>query len=205
MRIQDVIDLAKYSELNSTSLKDNDTAIILFINAGLLELYKRFPLQINEHIVTLLDGVTMYDLPDDFMYVLEAYGEPDPSSSDTVNHLTINDPEDPYSVFFPGFKQVQVPLTATGSFVSLLYVAKPPSYTEDDMSEILELPDTLVECLLHYIGYKAHLGIRGDTQAENNAHFIRFERSCQKALDLGVAYPLDSMRMVDRLADRNFV
>ena len=205
MRVQDIVDLAKYSELSSTSLKDNDTAIILFINAGLLELYKRFPLQVNEHIVALQEGVTMYDLPSDFMYILEAYGEPAEGSSDTVVVLPINDPDDPYSVFFPGFRQVQVPLTANGSFVSLLYVAKPPSYTEDDLSELLELPDTLVDCLLHYIGYKAHLGIRGDTQAENNAHFMRFERSCQKALDLGVAYPLDSMRMIDRLSDRNFV
>ena len=205
MRIQDVVDLAKYSELNSTAIKDNNVAIISLLNAGLLELYKRFPLQVNEYVVTLADGVSLYTLPTDFMYILEVYGESTEGTSNELVPLSINDSSDPYSVFFPGYKQIQVPLSSDGSFISLLYAAKPPLYTEDDFAEILELPETLIECLVHYIGYKAHLGIRGDGQSENNAHYARFERSCQRALDLGVAHPIDSFKMVNRLTDRNFV
>lgn len=204
MRLQDIIDLAKYSELSSTAIKDNNDAIILFINAGMLEIYKRFPVKVNEHIVTLSDDTTLYSLPTDFMYALEAFGEAQENSVGESTELSINEPEDPYGIFIPNTKQVQVPLSNTGYFISIMYVAKPTYYTDDDLAEEIDLPETLIEPLLHYIGYKAHLGIRSDGQSDNNAHYMRFERSCDKARELGVAYPLDSMSMINRLGDRNF-
>jgi hypothetical protein len=83
-------------------------------------------------------------------------------------------------------------------------VAKPKFYDPDDLSDELELPDTLIEPLLHYIGYKAHLGVRSDGQSENNAHFTRFERSCDKARTLGVAHSIDSLSMAERIFNRGF-
>lgn len=204
MIIQDVIDLAKYSELSGSSLKDNNDAILLFINAGMLELHKRFQLKTNEHIVNLQEGVTLYSLPEDFLYAIEAFGEVREGYSG-LPHLPINDEDEPYSIFFPNHKEVQVPLVEYGASISIIYGAKPIRYDIDDLAEELDLPETLIEALLHYIGYKAHLGIKGDAQSENNAHYIRFDRSCKKARELGVAHPIDSWRMVDRLNSRGFV
>lgn len=204
MRVQDVVDTARYSELAGVAVKDNTDAIIAFLNLGMLELFKRFPLNTKEHIVDLVEGTTIYDLPTDYMYALSAYGESPEDTYDGITDVPINDEDEPYSIFFPNHKQVQIPLVASGAYVSIIYVAKPESYTSDNLDVELDLPDPLVDCLLHYIGYRAHLGVRGDGQAENNAHYTRFERSCQKARELGVSHPLDSWRMIDRLKDRGF-
>lgn len=205
MILQHVIDLARYSEVAGTSIKDNTAAIILFINAGMLELYKRFPVNTKEHIIPLVDGTTTYALPSDFMYVLSAFEELPEGSETIASEIPINDEHDPKSIFLPNHTEVQVPLVADNSYISLIYIPKPPSYTEADLNTEIDIPETLIDCLLHYVGYKAYLGIRSDGQSENNAHYLRFERSCDRARELGVSHPLDSLQAPRKLADRGFV
>ena len=205
MILQDVIDLARYSELAGTAIKSNTAAIILFLNAGMTELYKRFPLSTNEHIVTLIEGTVSYPLPTDYMYIVSAYEEVAENGINTLSEIPVNDDSSLKSIYFPNHKEVQIPYSETGAYISIIYVAKPVYYTSADLAVELDLPETLINCLMHYIGYKAHLGIRGDGQSENSAHFVRFERSCDKARDLGVAHPIDSLNAVERLAQRGFV
>jgi len=205
MIIQDVVDLAKYSEVSSTAIKDNTDAILLFMNAGMLELYKRFPIKVEEHVIALVEGTTLYTLPTNFMYPLSAHGEVPENEINVMVELPINEEDDLLSVFFPNHTQVQIPAVEDGAIVSILYVPKPVRYTVSDVALELDLPETLIEPLLHYIGYKAHLGIRSDAQTETNAHYVRFDASCKKARELGVAYPQDSLGMVGRLSRRGFV
>ena len=205
MLVQDVIDLASFSELSSTAIKDNTPVILLFLNAAMLELHKRFPLKIEEQVLVLVEGVTTYPVNSDFLYVLDAYGE---VSEDNPNVLApkvpINEENDPRSIFFPNHREVLVPLTTNGAIISLVYAAKPPRYTEVDLATELDLPDTLIEPLLQYMAYKAHAGITAGIQDEHNTHYRRFDSSCRKARELGVAYPLDSWCMPDRLFYRGF-
>ena len=208
MLVQDIIDTARYSELSSVAVKDNTDAIITFINLGMLELYKRFPLKMKEHVVAVNDGVGIYSLPSDFMYALSVYT--DMTNPDGPVELSLNDDKADDSIFIPNHKQVQIDskvvTDADGNIdnVSIIYVGKPDRYSADDTSSEIDLPDTLVDCLIHYVGYKGLLGVRSDGQSENNAHWARFERSCAKAVELGVAYSIDSWRMADRLDDRGF-
>lgn len=206
MTTQDVIDLIRYGEFNSLAIKDNIDAIIAFINMGIMELYKRFPIEIKEHLVPLEYGKVFYTLPDDFMYPLEAYGEIDENSEvREAPELAINDSDDPYSIFFPNHYQVQIPLVASGENISIIYVSKPSKVTNTDLNTELPIPDTLIEALIYYIGFRGHTGIRSDSQSENNIHWIRFDQSCKKARELGIAYPLDNWKMSDRLNNRGFV
>lgn len=206
MIVQDVIDLSKYSELNSLAIKSDNNAIITLMNMGIMELYKRFPLAINEFIVDLEDNKIFYDLPSDFMYPLEAYGEVDENSTTKeAPELPINDTDEPFSIFFPNHTQVQIPVVASGEHISILYASKPPRLTINDLNAELPIPDALIEALVYYIGFRAHTGIRSDGQSENSMHWIRFDQSCKKARELGVAYPLDSWNMPDRLSNRGFV
>ena len=205
MIIQDVVDTARYSELSGSSLKDNVEAIILFLNAGLLELHKRFQLDTNEHIITVTEGVDIYPLPEDFLHLVDVYGEVVEGSLDAPPRLPVNDNGNPYSVFLPSYKELQVPRIMVGDKLSVIYAAVPTTYTVDDLGVDLQLPPALIEPLLHYIGYKAHLGIRGDAQAETNTHYLRFDRSCSKARELGIAQSLDSWEMDTRLRTRGFV
>lgn len=206
MITQDVLNLIKYGEVTNLAIKNDTAALLAFVNMGILELYKRFPLHVEEYIVALQDNVTSYNLPSDFMYPLEVYGEVLENSLDTkAPELPINDSDDPLSVFFPNYYQVQVPLESSGNYISIIYVTKPIPLTEADLLSDIGIPDTLVEALVYYVGFRAHTGIRADGQAENNMHWIRFDQSCKKARELGVAYPLDSWKMTDRLQNRGFV
>lgn len=205
MTLQDIVDLAKHSEAAGTAIKDNTDVILLFLNSGMTELYKRFPLNTEELIVSLVEGTTEYALPTDYMYYMSAFEEVDINGTMGISEIAINDESDDKSIFFPNHKIVQIPGSEDGAFISIIYVSKPPSYNNSNLGDDIDLPDTLINCLLHYIGYKAHLGISANGQAETNAHFVRFERSCDKARELGVAHPVASLQTTSRLIDRGFV
>ena len=208
MIIKDVVSLAKYSELAGTAIKEDTDAIVAFINLGMLELYKRFPIKVEEHIVTLVDGTMYYEMPTNFMYALEAYGEVTEGSTESSMPIPINESDYDNSIFFIDWNTVQVPSSVTGSFISIMYVPTPDTITTiqavDDITQ-LDIPTSLVDALLSYVGYRAYLGIRSDSQSENNAHWTRFERNCKKAIELGVAYPSESMSMSERVATKGFV
>ena len=204
MTLQEIVDAARYSELHGVAMKDNNAAIITFINLGMLELYKRFPLKIKEYVVAVSTSNFFGKLPSDFMYALSAQ---DNSGQDgALQDIAINDPNSDVGISIPSYKELQIPYIEDRirTIVSLVYVAKPPSYSISDLESELELPETLINCLLHYVGYKAHLGVKGDGQAENNAHWLRFDRSCKEARELGVAFPVDSWEMGDRINNRGF-
>lgn len=207
MIIKDVINLAKYSELSGVSVKNNDDVIVAFINLGMLELHKRFPIKVEEYVVNLVDNQVYYDMPTNFMYALQAFGESPEDFTYKSSPIKINDDEDPLSVFFNTWNVIQIPAATSGGYVSLIYVAKPDPITKEqslDGTTVLAISDTLVDCLLSYVGYKAHLGIKSDARSENNAHWQRFERNCKKVEELGVAFPSDSMSMAMRLGNRGF-
>lgn len=209
MIVQEIVNLARYSELGNTSLKqvndENTAAILSFINMGMVELHKRFILETKEFIVELDAGQTMYDLPSDFMHAVTAYKEVPENTGDRHEEIPINDEYELESIFFPNHKQVQVPFVGDDAYIAIIYNAKPVPITIADINEELDLPEVLIDCLLHYIGYRGHLGIRGDGQAENNTHYLRFERSVAKAKELGVGVSTDSNRMIYRISDRGFV
>jgi hypothetical protein len=205
MKVQEVVDIARYSELAGVAAKDNTAAIVAFLNMGMIELYTRFPIKTEEYIVALQENTTIYEMPDNFMYALSAYGEvPESAPNDTVRRVAINEEDDPYSIFFPDWNTVQIPAVANGSYISIIYVAKPVPITVEDLNVELDLPEMLIDALVSYVGYRAHLGVRGDAQSENNAHWLRFDRNCKKARELGVAFPVDSLRMSERIIDRGF-
>ena len=203
MNVQEVIDIAKYSELNNLSVKDNNEAIVSFMNLGMIELYTRFPIKTEEYSTALVEDQSVYDLPNNFMYALSVYS--DTGTDGELEEYPINDTSNAYSVTFPDWKTVQVPDTITGSLITIIYVAKPTTISVDSLTSSIDLPDTLVDALVSYIGYRGNLGIRGDAQSEGASHWQRFERNCKKARELGVAFPIDKLDMSTRINARGFV
>ena len=208
MIIKDIISLAKYSELAGVAVKDDVEAIVAFINLGMLELYTRFPVKTGEYTIALVDEVRYYDMPGDFMYATCAFTKIIENSKEKIAPVSINDDNDEHSIHFNDWNTVHVPASAAILDITVRYVPKPENITTSQANDgisPLDLPDTLIDCLLSYLGYRAHLGIRSDSQAENNSHWLRFDRNCKKALESGVAFPVDSLRMGTRIVDRGFV
>lgn len=217
MTANEVIALARVGELSklSIAIKDDNTVLLGFINLGLVELYKRFPLKNDEAIVTLRDGKTIYKLdgtdPDvsmgePFMYLIGAYEDgTDTDFSASVLSLPINEEDNIYSVNSISYNSIQIPLVTTGAYISLIYVAKPTKVTALTLDEELDLPDQMIEALLHYIGYRAHGAMDANIQTESNTHYMRFEASCNKLKELGVGIAPDDVSMNNRISMKGFV
>lgn len=217
MTATEVITLAKAGELRqlSPAIIDNNDVLVGFINLGLIELYKRFELKTDEAIITLVDGKTIYKLDgtdtdvsmgEPFMYLIGAYedGTENDYSASSLS-IPINEEDNIYSINMISYNAVQVPLITQGAYISLIYVAKPAKVTTNTLDIEVDLPEQMIEPLLHYIGYRAHGAMDSNIQTESNTHYMRFEASCNKIKELGVGIAPDDIDMKSRLSLKGFV
>lgn len=204
MTVRQVLELAKVSELNGLGSASNDEATLGFLNMGVLELYKRFTLKVEEHIITLVENVSIYEMPEDFMWLVSAYGEVDKQSPMLVNVLPINEEDNPLSINTVSWNKVQVPTSSYGSYISCIYVASPYMYLVSDLDNRIDIPLQMVDPLLAYIGYRANSAIDTGVQTEDNAWYIRFENSCTRVRTEGMMNSND-MFTNGRIDTRGFV
>lgn len=204
MTVGQVIELAKVSELNGLKIGENTTNVLGFLNLGVLELYKRFSLKVEEYIITLEDMVDIYVMPSNYMWIIAAYGEVDIRSTEVVNELPINEEDNPLSVNTVGWNKIQVPVSVSGAYISIIYVARPEMYEVGDIDVELDLPPQMIEPLLAYIGYRANATIDNGVQSEDNAWYIRFENSCNRIRQESMINS-DDMFMNSRISKRGFI
>jgi hypothetical protein len=209
MRVDDLIQMAQNSELRTLAVAQDEKVIIGYINLGLVELYKRFPVETKEVLITLEGDSEIYILPEDCMYLIAAYGEVPEYTDILVNELPVNEEDNPLSINTVAWNKIQVPASIEGQVISLIYAASPELIRYDEETgahnyQDIPLPASLLEALLHYIGYRAHAAVDGNIQAENNTHYTRFEASCSRIESLGT-FTRDDLCMSNRVSDRGFV
>ena len=204
MTVRQVIDLAKASELTGLPAASKDETVLGFINLGVLELYKRFTLSVEEWIIALEDGQSYYTAPEDFMWIIAAYGEVGMDSVQEVNVLPVNEEDNPLSINTVGWNKVQVPLSVTGAYVSIIYAATPEVYSITDMDKTVNIPPQMIEALLAYIGWRANSTIDTGIQTEDTVWYNRFESSCSR-LEVKGFINANDVVMTNRLNMRGFV
>lgn len=177
MKVDYIIRLVKSNGMKNMS-NTSDDDIIDYINLAFIELSKRFNLFTEEAILTLGDNL-VYTLPNEVMYLQDAYG-------DVSKELKIND-EDDNAVFTISPFQVLVTPGLPDTKISLIYAAAPKIIVDRD--EEIELSRAMLEALLHYVAFQAKSSIDASVNAENNAHWLRFEASCKNILELGLYQP----------------
>ena len=204
MTVKQVIDLAKASELAGLPAASKDETVLGFINLGVLELYKRFTLSVEEWVIALEDGQSYYTAPEDFMWIIAAYGEVGMDSVQEVNVLPVNEEDNPLSINTVGWNKVQVPLSVTGAYVSIIYAATPEVYSVTDMDKTVNIPPQMIEALLAYIGWRANSTIDTGIQTEDTVWYNRFESSCSR-LEVKGFINANDVVMTNRLNMRGFV
>ena len=204
MTVKQVIDLAKASELTGLPAASKDETVLGFINLGVLELYKRFTLSVEEWIIALEDGQSYYTAPEDFMWIIAAYGEVGMDSVQEVNVLPVNEEDNPLSINTVGWNKVQIPLSVTGAYVSIIYAATPEVYSVTDMDKTVNIPPQMIEALLAYIGWRANSTIDTGIQTEDTVWYNRFESSCSR-LEVKGFINANDVVMTNRLNMRGFV
>lgn len=179
MLVNEAIELLQKAELHQLSIKDDEKAIIGFINLGIVELHKRFNLWEETAVITTAEGKSSYSLDGtdtdvvfeeqdahEILFVIDAEDEDGVSLIDNIEP----------KVKVPRHSKIRVSDMDTGSTITVSYRACPP-YLKNQRSTI-PLPFQFTEALFHYVGYRAHGSLRGDIKAENNTHYMRFEQSC---------------------------
>lgn len=208
MTVQNAIDLAASTKLKNIAVAKDTAAVLGYLNLGITELYKRFPLRVDEAIVTLKDNKTEYkvdgtdadvSMPADsqFMWLVSAYQEVEDTETtefDTIL-MPVNEEDNPLSLQTVAWNTVQIPLSITGAYVSLIYVAAPIYYTMGDLTEQLPLPPQMIEPLLEYIAYQAKSSI--GTIQDTALAYQEFEASCSRVEMRGMITS-DDLEMLGR-------
>lgn len=200
MTLADVIEQLKYGELRSIAVKDDNNAIVSYINLALQALYNRFTLRVDEYVLAMEDNITEYTLPDNLSVIDSVYNE-------EGEELSLDDPMDVNGILRVSYDTIQVPNPITGDALSIIYIPIPDKIVyvdETSLTQKIPLPPQLLEPLLHYIGYRAHGSMDGNIKAENNTHYMRFVASCDRIDQLGVirrAIPTASVNKNEHISE----
>jgi hypothetical protein len=177
-----------------------------YINEALLTLYSKFPLREADVILKMFPGITMYRLLPKYSvyytptglgdnmphrYILD---QPTAKFKDEVIKITevwdnqrvgypLDDPENPYSLFRPQAKTLQVPNPKTGMALNVVYQTRHPELS-GNLSELVEIPDVLLAALTSYVAYKAfsHSNTVG-SNAKSQEFLGMFQAKCADAVD----------------------
>lgn len=206
MTAQEVIDLAKNGELKQLAVKSDTDAVIGFVNLGLLELYKRFPIETNEYGITLVDGVSEYTLPTNFMWVMSATGTfTNEDGTVTTRDILVNARDTTEAgIVTVAWNKIKLINTTDETSVQITYTAKPVKVTALTLNDELAIPEQMIEALLNYIGYRGHGSVDGKINTESNTHYQRFEMSVARIQKDGM-FTAESLDMSNRIKDKGFV
>jgi hypothetical protein len=207
MTVGEYIATAKYSVLNQLAIKDNNEALIVYINQSLQAVSEEFSLVNKEAIVDLVDNKITYGFDEaiwlvdntgvkkpltDVMYITGVYDE-------LGYELPLNNEKDGFAVLTPTYNEIQVPNAATGASISIVYVANPARLTftpastttplvgdADTLGQVIPVPAQLIKAMLMYTGYLAHGAISSNVQTDNNVHYLRYQAEVARIRNLGL-------------------
>ena len=211
MTVASIINYAKYSELSQLGVVKNlkstraaevqeaEKQILSYINLGLIELYKRFTMRSEEEIVAMVEGQSLYTLTDPLLNkVYEVYDE-------NGKPYPLNDETNVNSINTPSYNVIQIPTISLGNSVFVIYNSAPDEllWNADLTTVDIPIPPIMLEAMLHYVGYRGHGATDGNVDAENNTHYMRFDKSCRKLVEEG-AVSSDEIIMSKSLEDKGF-
>lgn len=197
------------SDDTSQPLPKDHAKIMSHINVALKELYKRFFLASKEVIIQQYDHIETYVLDYKYAETNKASSEPykyiidsvfDPFLDDVLKieqifdedgrGLFLNDRTEPWSLFTPTYRSIQIPYPMQSNNLNIQYRASHPTlkYVPGMSPEDIEImiPDGLLEPLLLYIAHRAFGTLNVDQNAEGNNYLQKFEASCQRITTLGL-------------------
>jgi len=208
MLASQVINLAKSTELKQLAIASDVDAVLGFLNLGVLDLPKRFPLMTAYALLTIQDAKVSYALDgtdldvgiptiENFLVVTDCYTPSIVSADYPPCEIVINDENNKFGIMTPTYNSIKIndglmdPDEGYGQDTELTITYRRGIAFITQTSDTFELPSALLEALLHYIGYRGHATVSGDVKQENNTHYVRFTASCDKAEELGLVVPDD--------------
>jgi hypothetical protein len=176
MRIREIVDILKTTELKQIVVGEDDDFIISLLNMAIINIYAKLDILQEEQIVKLYDEKTTYRLQDNSQRVIQVYRGR--FEDGNFWEISLNDTNNDSSVFTPQPYILHVPKPTTGDFISVVQTVTPPYITKENIDTVdFIIPPQLLEPIVNYCGYRAYISMNGDQQTENSSHFARFKQS----------------------------
>ena len=184
MIVQDVIDMVKLGFLTNLNVSKHDETLIKFVNLGVSELYRRFNMAIKVETVLTNPMLALYELRNpDVSLLLAVY---DTRGRELDQSDTISGHHDYKIVNFRSFLMRK----PKDELLCVVYKASSPPLTQ--FTDIVDIPDNMMDALLCYVAYLGHSTINKDNVNEANVFYQRFEHKCQDLDNQGYRIPLNT-------------
>lgn len=203
-----------FEETRTVEQQSNIDALMGFLNQGMLELYKRFPIKVDIAELDLDDAFTVNStlgdpltLPSEALELIEVL-------TNVLGTIPVDDAQKEFEYKLGAYKGMYVKTIAVntytvhgdkparGVYLLFKYKAAPKVILYGDD---VALPSAYQECLLHYMAYRGYSTVKSVTAAgdEGLNYKKRFEDSVQHLKDITDSLYVPAF--TERLWGRGFV
>lgn len=184
MIVEDLFNYVKYGDLANIGITDRlqsadsniksaaENQLISYINLGLLELYKRFLIEVKAEVIKTHPLIKVYTLREPKMArVLDVYNSLGERLKfpTTVNIEVCDIKELGYQVYMLTNPQDE----------ELVFTYQSLHPTITNKSDLVTLPEVFLEALLNYVGSKAYASVGNAKQQDQVVYINKFEASCE--------------------------
>ena len=217
MKLGQLLSLLSYGELSNQILEPANRGtltdmltdqVLAYINTGLTDIYTRLPLLEKEVALEAQDEIHLYYLqkiyavqdptimPVGMKYLQDTADDPFLEDVVRINavydelgsELPLNEPDVEGSLFTPKYDALQLPTPVTGAIYTVLFQAKHPEITGEDLDAEIMLPPYLEGALRAYIGAKIYDSMNGPEHAARALSLIaQYEAAMTQAQQLDLA------------------
>lgn len=190
MRLTEIIDVLKTTELKQIVVGEDDAQVYSLLNLALIDVYARLAILQEEQVINIVAGQTRYTLIPESQKVLQAYyrdTDKGVAGDDQYCEVPLNDINCNESVFTPQPYTLHVPNPKAGRIYSLMHLVAPPYITTSNIDSLMfNVPPQLLECITNYAGYRAYKSMNGDEATEISSLYNAYERSVNNVLKRGL-------------------
>ena len=184
MLVGDFLNIVKSGNLSET--KVTDSSLLNFLNLGLIELYGKYSLSVQEENY-ILTSDTEYDLPDNFISCIKVTS---PGSYYRSNEglvtplptqlfeLSINSYGDYNGILITEYGMLKVDNPIVGQPIRMIYKASPKELTSQNLTAKLKIGNQYLEALSMYMTYLGFMQNGGGTQGDSNTYLNRYIMAC---------------------------
>lgn len=184
MIMKDVVDIAKMTSLVNLQVGRDDNVIIKLVGLGVSELYRRFNMSIKVEAVKTHPNLALYELRNsDVSLILSVYN----SDNRELRQTDIID----------GIRDIKIINYRSfllenprDDLLFAVYKASAPRFTT--LEDEIDLPDSMIDALLIYVGYLGHSTINTDNTNESTTYYRRFDAACTSLDYQGYRIPLNT-------------
>ena len=184
MTVKEFLELAQIRANHSVIFEHKD-AMIHFLNMALGELYNRFNLSVKSETVVTTKDLALYELRSaDVQLILSVYDKfgRELEQSDVRNSVS-------YDYKLINYRTILV-RQPVETYLYVIYKASP--IVLKDESDIILIPDAMINAMLIYFSYLANDTINRDNKNEASMLIQLFEKQCQELINQGYQIPLNT-------------